>query len=108
MIPALHKLKKQLLTPNVVEVSDLTPMTSPANSPISFRRRSRIKSVSNPEPVIRLVAEALVMKSIAMEEFLGDEGLLGFLKDAEGIVEPAYQSMSDIVSVFYLVNFQMV
>ena len=69
---------------------DLTPSSSPTNSP-RLTQRSRIMSVSNPEPVIRLVAEGLVRKGEAMEQMLEDRLLCSVLEDADGIVKPDHK-----------------
>ena len=66
---------------------DLTPSSSPTHSP-TFERRSRTVSMSNPEPVIRLVAEGLVRKAEDMKELLDDRLLASVLEDGRGIVDP--------------------
>ncbi len=77
----------------VAEVNhdDLTPSSSPTSSP-TMDRRMRTMSISNPEPVIKLVAEGLMRKAEAMEELLEDKLLTSMLEDARGIVEPSYES----------------
>lgn len=69
---------------------DLTPAGSPCSSPI-MGHRSRFVSVSNPEPMIRLVAEGLLRKGVAMEEMLEDRLLISTLEDADGIVKTDYR-----------------
>jgi len=66
---------------------DLTPSASPTHSP-TLDRRSRTMSMSNPEPVIRLVAEGLVRKAKDMMEMLEDRLLASVLEDGRGIVDP--------------------
>lgn len=68
---------------------DLTPTSSPTNSP--RLTRTRIMSVSNPEPVIRLVAEGLIRKGDSMQEMLEDRLLASVLEDADGIVKPDHK-----------------
>lgn len=72
-------------------VGDLTPEGSPSNSPM-MGRRVRNESISNPEPVIKMVAEALIRKGMALEVHLEDRQLISILEDAKGAVEPTYQS----------------
>lgn len=69
---------------------DLTPAGSPTNSPI-LGHRSRMVSMSNPEPVIMLVAEGLIRKGKSMEELLEDRLLISVLEDADGIVKPDHK-----------------
>ena len=68
---------------------DLTPVGSPTNSPVQHRRR--LLSVSNPEPVIKLIAEGLIRKGKAMVEMLDDRLLISILEDADGIVKPNHK-----------------
>lgn len=69
---------------------DLTPNSSPSNSP-RLPHRGRMMSVSNPEPVIRLVAEGLIRKGESMQEMLEDRLLASVLEDADGIVQPDHK-----------------
>ena len=69
---------------------DLTPSASPTSSPM-VGQRHRCVSVSNPEPVIRMVAEGLIQKGRDLEEFLEDKLLISVLDDADGLVKPGYR-----------------
>lgn len=75
---------------------DLTPAVSPSQSPI-LGHRSRTMSVSNPEPMIRLLGEGLIRKGTAMEGFLEDKLLCSILEDADGIVK---QNHRDVLERF--------
>ena len=71
---------------------DLTPASSPTSSP-RLSHRMRTMSVSNPEPVIRLVAEGLIRKGESMQEMLEDRLLISVLEDADGIVKPDHKGV---------------
>ncbi len=71
-------------------VDDLTPAGSPTHSPI-LPHRTRLLSVSNPEPVIKIIAEGLIRKGEAMAEMLEDNLLISVLEDADGIVKPNHK-----------------
>ncbi len=83
-----------------VNQDDLTPSSSPTSSP-TMDRRMRTMSISNPEPVIKLVAEGLMRKAEAMEELLEDKLLTSMLEDAREIVEPSYESEWKTYSYIY-------
>ena len=74
---------------------DLTPVGSPVGSPI-LGHRSRLQSVSNPAPVICMVAQGLVQKADSMLELLEDRLLTSTLEDAEGIVKPDHKGGHDL------------
>ena len=79
------------LNPDSSSLSDdLTPAASPCSSPI-LGHRTRLISVSNPEPMIQLVAEGLLRKGVAMQEMLEDRLLISTLEDADGITKMDYK-----------------
>ena len=98
MIPELRRLPADHSTSNGCTLSvgldsihdDLTPACSPTHSPV-LGHRNRTMSVSNPEPVIKLVAEGLIRKAESMGELLEDRLLVSMLGDARGIIDPPYE-----------------
>ena len=73
---------------------DLTPNVTPTSSPTTSRRR--IVSISNPEPVIKLVAESLAQKVVALTSYLNDKLLLSVLEDSSDLLETTSRGMLEL------------
>ena len=68
---------------------DLTPTASPVLS-----ARHRIISISNPEPVLKLVVEGLLQKSSSLLESLEDKLLQSVLEESNSILVPTGKGQS--------------
>lgn len=71
--------------------NDLTPNVTPTSSPTIHRKR--IISISNPEPVIKLVAEGLGQKVEALISYLNDKLLLSVLEDSDDLLKTTSRGM---------------
>ena len=72
---------------------DLTPNITPTASPV-LSARHRIISISNPEPVLKLVVEGLLQKSTSLLESLEDKLLQSILEESNGILVPTGKGQS--------------
>ena len=71
------------------DADDLTPVHTPTNSPSTIRKR--IVSVSNPEPVIKLLVQGVLQKVGSFLEYLDDKLLLSVVEECDGIVKTTAQ-----------------
>ena len=67
------------------DADDLTPLNTPPSSPLFNRRR--VVSVSNPEPIIKLMVQGILQKVESFLEYLEDKLLLSVVEECDGIVK---------------------
>lgn len=71
------------------DADDLTPLNTPPSSPNPSRRR--LISVSNPEPMIKLMVQGILQKVETFLEYLEDRLLLSVVEECNGIVKATVQ-----------------
>lgn len=67
------------------DVDDLTPTNSPRLT------RKRVVSVSNPEPMIKLMVQGVVQKVESFVDYLDDRLLNSVVEECDGIVKTTAQ-----------------
>ena len=88
-IPA-HQVPNGSLSVPSGDSDDLTPVHTPTSSPLPTRR-SRIVSVSNPEPMIRIMVQGIIQKVEAFLEYLDDRLLLSVVEECDKVVKTTIQ-----------------
>ena len=92
MIQELHPTSGHQMIPNGGsrgDADDLTPVHTPTNSPSTARKR--IISVSNPEPMIKLMVQGVLQKVESFLGFLEDKLLLSVMEECDGILKTTVQ-----------------
>ena len=91
MILELHPTSGHQMIPNGNrgDADDLTPVHTPTNSPSTVRKR--IVSVSNPEPMIKLMVQGVLQKVESFLEYLEDKLLLSVVEECDGLLKTTAQ-----------------
>ena len=91
MIQELHPTSGHQMIPNGNrgDADDLTPVHTPTNSPSTTRKR--IVSVSNPEPMIKLMVQGVLQKVESFLDYLEDKLLLSVVEECDGILKTTAQ-----------------
>ena len=76
------------------DADDLTPVHTPTNSPSTVRKQ-RVMSVSNPEPMIKLMIQGVLQKVESFLGFLEDKLLLSVVEECDGILKITAQGGCD-------------
>ena len=71
------------------DADDLTPVHTPTNSPSTTRKR--VISVSNPEPMIKLMVQGVLQKVESFLSYLKDKLLLSVVEECDGIFKTTAQ-----------------
>ena len=85
MIPNGH-----LDIPNGSEADDLTPTNSP------LLNRKRMVSVSNPEPMIKLMVTGVLQKVDSFLGYLDDKLLLSVVEESNGILKTTAEGKQSV------------
>ena len=91
MIQELHPTSGHQMIPNGTHGNDddLTPVHTPTNSPSTIRKR--VISVSNPEPMIKLMVQGVLQKVESFLEYLEDKLLLSVVEECDEILKTTAQ-----------------